>query len=92
MTAVKTGESMIIKDTATDQSGVAQNIAETSGTAVPAISDEDQGAYMEYIYMKQEKPTNAVGVPVSLEVTDANGNYRNIGFAISDASGFYNLA
>jgi hypothetical protein len=34
---------------------------------------------------------NAMGVTVTLDVIDANGNYRNIGTATSDSSGFYSM-
>ena len=46
---------------------------------------------MEYVYMQQNKPTNATGVDVYLTVVDANGNYRYIGTATSDSSGTYSL-
>jgi hypothetical protein len=42
--------------------------------------------------MQKPKPTNATGVEVKLDVLDANGNYRNIGTATSDANGFYSFA
>ncbi len=58
---------------------------------LPAISDESQEAWMEYVYMQQPKPTNATGVPVTLVVTDANGNCRPIGTATSDINGFYSF-
>ena len=46
---------------------------------------------MEYVYMQQQCPTNATGVPVSINVIDANGNYREIGSTTSDASGVFTL-
>src|SRR5665647_192485 len=36
------------------------------------------------------RPLNATGVSIELSVVDANGNYRNIGTATSDADGFFN--
>jgi hypothetical protein len=36
-------------------------------------------------------PTNATGVPVSIDVIDSNGNYRNIGTTTSDTTGAYSL-
>ena len=41
--------------------------------------------------MQKPKPANATGVEITLEVLDANGNYRNIGTATSDANGFYSF-
>ena len=46
---------------------------------VAAVSDASQTEWMEYVYMQQPKPINATGVPVTLSVMDANGNYRSIG-------------
>jgi hypothetical protein len=44
---------------------------------------------MQYMYMDQPYPTNAVGVPVSIDAVDPNGNYVHIGNATSDISGMY---
>jgi hypothetical protein len=44
---------------------------------------------MAYVYMQQPKPTNATGVPVTLSVVDANGNYRTIGTTTSTTEGYY---
>jgi hypothetical protein len=46
---------------------------------------------MEYVYMQKPKPTNATGVPVTLTVTDSNGNTRPIGTTTSDSSGSYSF-
>jgi hypothetical protein len=46
---------------------------------------------MEYVYMDQSKPTNFTGVAVTINVIDSNGNYRTIGTATTDASGYYSL-
>ena len=48
-------------------------------------------AWMEYLYMQQPKPTNATGVPVTINVLDANGNYRQIGKTTSDVNGMYSF-
>jgi hypothetical protein len=48
-------------------------------------------AWMEYLYQQQPMPTNATGVPVTIDVIDANGNYRNIGMATSDTTGAFSL-
>ena len=36
-------------------------------------------------------PNNATGVPVTISVIDANGNFRKIGTTTSDATGFYSF-
>ena len=48
--------------------------------------------WMEYVYLQSERPTDIIGVPVTLNVIDSNGNYRNIGTATSDADGFFSYA
>jgi hypothetical protein len=59
---------------------------------VPAVSDASQSAWMEYVYMKQTRPTNATGVPVAISVVDPNGNYQVVGTTTSDSNGAYALA
>ncbi len=44
---------------------------------------------MEYLYQQQPIPANTTGVPVTISVVDANGNFRQIGTATSDAYGNY---
>jgi hypothetical protein len=44
---------------------------------------------MEYVYMQKVKPQNIAGVPVNIEVIDANNNRRTIGTTISDSSGMF---
>jgi hypothetical protein len=60
-------------------------------TGVPAVSDDSQTAWMAYVYMQQPKPTNATGIPVSIDVLDSNGNTRNIGTTTSDATGRFSF-
>jgi hypothetical protein len=56
---------------------------------VPAVSDASQSAWMQYVYMQKPKPTDAIGVPVTLSVIDSNGNLRQIGTTTSDTSGMF---
>jgi hypothetical protein len=46
---------------------------------------------MEYVYMQQPMPTNTTGVPITINVLDANGNYRTIGTTTSNALGTYSF-
>jgi hypothetical protein len=75
------GTPVVIKGTVTDESPGAK------GT--PAIADEDQQAWMEYMYEQQAIPANAKGVEVSLDTLDPNGNFVHIGTATSDMSGTF---
>jgi hypothetical protein len=85
------GDKVIVEGTVTDISaGTRQNEqAARFPNGVPAVSDASQAKWMEYVYMKQAKPTNATGVPVTISVLDSNGNYRDIGTTSSDTSGTF---
>ena len=80
-TVVPKGTAVLIKGTVTDQS--------PGAPGTPAISDVDQEKWMEFLYMKQAKPTNLNGVPVHLTATDPNGNFQDLGVVNSDMSGLY---
>lgn len=58
---------------------------------VPAVSDASMSQWMLYVYKQFLKPTNVTGVEVSIDVLDANGNYRNIGTTTADANGFFSF-
>ena len=77
------GQSIVIEGSVVDQSPGTKD--------TPAISDEDMGSWMEYMYMNKPIPTDAIGVEVTIDVVDSNGNYRNIGTVTSDISGMYSL-
>jgi hypothetical protein len=88
------GSSVLIKGTVTDQCAGAKDLAQELGyvNGVPAMSDADQEAWMEYLYQQQAIPTNATGVEVSLDTLDPNGNFVHIGTATSDMSGTFSYA
>jgi hypothetical protein len=85
------GNTVVIDGTVTDVSaGTNQNEqAARFPHGVPASSDASMGEWMAYVYEQQPKPTNFTGVDVTLSVIDGNGNYRTIGTATTDASGYY---
>jgi hypothetical protein len=87
------GSSVIVEGTVIDKSGgTSQDVITTRfPDGLPAMSDADQSAWMEYAYMQQIKPADAVGVEVSISVLDPNGNCYEVGTATSDASGSYKL-
>lgn len=91
--SVESGKTIVIKGTITDISPGTANydLAARFPNGVAAVSDDSQSAWMEYVYMQQERPTNATGVPIILSVIDANGNYRTIGTTKSDADGLYSF-
>jgi outer membrane protein assembly factor BamB len=91
MNAVSLGESLVIRGTVRDVSpGTMQtDLILRFPNGVPAVSDDSQGEWMKYVYAQFPYPTTATGVPVSIDVIDSNGNYRNIGTTTSDSSGMF---
>ena len=92
-TGVPASNSIVIRGTVTDISPGAQDFISEARfpNGVPAVSDDSMSAWMLYVYKHFERPMNATGVLVSLDVIDANGNARNIGTTTSDANGFYSF-
>jgi outer membrane protein assembly factor BamB len=84
------GSSITIRGTVTDTSPGTQEseLALRFPAGVPAVSDDSMSKWMEYLYMQQARPTDTVGVPVTLSVVDANGNYREIG-TTTTSDGFF---
>jgi hypothetical protein len=89
------GDSVMIEGTVTDQTETGRR--NTNGMfdftlkGTPAISDEDMGAWMEYMFMQQGMPADAKGVEVVLETLDPNGNFYEIGRTTSDLTGTFSL-
>ena len=91
MNAMTLGSSLVIRGTITDISAGTNQKEQAARfpDGVPAVSDESQGQWMEYIYMQKPRPMNATGVPITLSVLDSNGNYRDIGTTTSNTDGFF---
>ena len=89
-TASPVGTPVIIRGTVTDVSpGTQQSIVKADfPNGVPAVSDASMSSWMTSVYM-QKLPSNITGVPVTIDVVDSNGNYRNIGTTTSDSSGLF---
>jgi hypothetical protein len=87
------GQSITIRGTVMDISaGTTQNEqAARFPAGVPAVSDNSQTGWMEYVYMQKPRPSDTTGVPVIISVVDANGNYREIGTTTTNADGFFSL-
>jgi outer membrane protein assembly factor BamB len=88
------GQSVMISGSVTDiASGTTQNEqAARFPNGVPVSSDASMKDWMGYVYQQKPLPTNFTGVEVVINVVDANGNYRTIGTAQTDATGQYSLA
>jgi outer membrane protein assembly factor BamB len=88
------GNKVLIEGRVTDVSPGTQQLEQDLRfpNGVPAMSDEDQSAWMEYVYMQQSKPANSKGVEVILSVLDPNNNYYEVGRTTSDATGMFSYA
>jgi hypothetical protein len=82
-----------ITGTVTDISaGSQQNaVAMNFPNGLPCVSDASMSQWMEAVYEQQPMPTNVTGVPVTIAVTDSNGNCYDIGTTTTTPSGFYSL-
>jgi outer membrane protein assembly factor BamB len=85
------GSSIVIEGTVMDVSPGTNNdeLQLRFPNGVPAMSDASQSDWMLYVYKQFERPMDATGVSVTIDVVDANGNYRNIGTTTSDSSGIF---
>jgi hypothetical protein len=90
---VTTSKPVTITGTITDISAGSQQeaVAANFPNGLPCISDASMSQWMEYVYMQQQMPNNATGVPVTINVVDSNGNFRTIGTAVSNVYGDYSL-
>jgi len=92
--AAATGQRVVIRGTVTDIStGTTQSTQSLKlPNGVACASDASMKAWMEYVYMQKAMPADFTGVPVSIDVIDSNGNFRNIGTATTDASGTFSMS
>ena len=90
------GTKVVVEGTVTDQTpGGRRNtndIFEFSLKGTPAISDEDQAAWMEHMFMGQPYPEYAKGVELVLTVLDPNNNTYEVGKTTSTVTGAFGLA
>ena len=95
LTAVPSGTAMTIQGSVFDLSPGGSNTAVTAKfpNGLPAISDANMSAWMDYLYMQNatllNNPPNCIGVPVTLTAVDPNGNSVNIGTTTSDSGGHF---
>ena len=90
---VPSGSSVTIGGMVTDISPGTKEyaIAARFPNGVAAVSDDSQSDWMMYVYKQYPRPMDCTGVEVTISVLDANGNFRDIGTAMSDTSGFYSF-
>jgi hypothetical protein len=90
---IKWGDSILLEGMVTDEAAGTKQVEQVGRfpNGVPAIADEYQEDWMEYVYMQQPCPNYLEGVEVKLETLDPNNNFYEIGTVTSDASGMYKL-
>jgi hypothetical protein len=89
------GTSVLIEGTVMDVSPGTEDIEQKLRfpEGVPAVSDEDQSAWMKYVYKQMKSPESsgvrpdATGVSVKIEVVDPNHNYQMLDTTTSDSYG-----
>jgi hypothetical protein len=88
------GQSVVIRGTVTDvSSGTKQDEqAARFVNGVPVASDASMKEWMGYVYQDKPAPNNFTGVEVTVNVVDANGNYRTVGTTTTDMTGMYSLS
>ena len=88
---VTTATPITITGTVTDISSGSQQqaVAANFPNGLPCVSDASMTGWMEFVYEQQPCPADVTGVPVSIDVLDSNGNYRNIGTTTSNADGMF---
>ncbi len=81
--AVTSGTSAVITGTVLDQS--------PAQPGTPCVAAQSMSQYMEYIHMQQPitglwQNTSIVGVPVSIDAVDPNGNFVHLATVTSDGT------
>jgi hypothetical protein len=90
-TGVPVGSSVMIKGSVMDVSPGTESpeLQLRFPNGVPAVSDDSMVGWMKYVYKQFEKPEDATGVEVTIEVINPNGEYENLGTTTTDTSGNY---
>jgi hypothetical protein len=88
------GNSVVIEGTVIDTSAGTKQDQQASDfpAGVPVASDAVMKDWMGYVYQQKPLPTNFKGVDITIDVLDSNGNYRNIGTATTDTTGYYSFS
>jgi hypothetical protein len=88
------GGSVLVEGMVTDISAGTKDeaLAARFPHGVPAVSDANMSDWMLYVYKQFPRPTDAVGVKVTVSVQDPNNNRYDVGTATSDIDGFFKLS
>ena len=93
-TTTTVGAPIVIRGTVMDISAGTKQAEQAADFphGVPCAAVSCMTPWMEYVYMQQPEPTTFTGVPVTVSVTDSNGNNRVIGVATTNSMGMYTLS
>lgn len=83
-TEIAAGTKAMITGTVLDQS--------PAQPGTPCVSKESMTAWMEYLHMQTQVPMDVIGVPVSIDAVDPNGNSIHIATVTTDMSGTFGYA
>ncbi|MGD6935079.1 MAG: hypothetical protein ACQCN5_12820 [Candidatus Bathyarchaeia archaeon] len=85
LTAINLGQKIMLTGTIFDMSPGQPN--------TPCVSKESMTAWMEYLHMQHSISAEVIGVPISIDAVDPNGNFVHIGDVTSDGiSGTFGFA
>ena len=87
------GQTVVIRGTVLDTSAGTKQDQQSADFpyGVPCSSDASMKDWMGYVYQQKPLPSNFIGVDVTINVVDSNGNFRSIGTAKTDYTGAYSL-
>jgi hypothetical protein len=80
-TQLLAGQKAIITGTVLDQS--------PAQPGTPCVNKESMTQWMEYLHMQHSVPADVIGVPISIDAVDPNGNAVHIADVTSDMSGTF---
>ena len=90
------GHAVVIEGTVTDDTPTGRrtsnDLVDWTLQGTPAISDEDMGAWMAYLFEQQIFPSDAKGVEVTLDAYDPNNNFVHIGTVTSNITGDFGFS
>lgn len=88
------GTSVLVEGMVTDISPGTEEYELTARfpNGVPAVCDDNMSDWMLYVYKQFAKPADTIGVDVSVEVLDPNGNVYTVGNATSNSNGYFQVS
>jgi hypothetical protein len=76
--AITSGMPVVISGSVLDQS--------PAQIGTPCVSKESMTEWMEYLHMQHSIPANVIGIPISIDTFDPNGNLVHVATVTSDGT------